>query len=112
MKTARTAARARVAETRGPAQMLAALAFGLILALAAATLTRAEEALIKAHGFAEFGELKYAPGFAHFDYVNPQAPKGGELSISAVGTFRVPSLSFNRLICSPWSRPLSSRSSR
>ncbi|MFW8595443.1 extracellular solute-binding protein [Cribrihabitans neustonicus] len=61
--------------------------FGLILALAAATLARAEEAIIKAHGFAEFGELKYPEGFAHFDYVNPDAPKGGELSVSAVGTF-------------------------
>jgi len=27
------------------------------------------------------GELKYPPGFAHFDYVNPQAPKGGELRL-------------------------------
>jgi microcin C transport system substrate-binding protein len=26
-----------------------------------------------------WGDLKYPPGFAHFDYVNPQAPKGGEL---------------------------------
>lgn len=48
---------------------------------------RAEETVIKSHGFAEFGELKYAEGFAHFDYVNPEAPKGGEMSLSAVGTF-------------------------
>ena len=26
-------------------------------------------------------DLKYPPGFAHFDYVNPQAPKGGELRL-------------------------------
>lgn len=32
-----------------------------------------------AHGYALWGELKYPAGFAHFDYVNPQAPKGGEL---------------------------------
>jgi microcin C transport system substrate-binding protein len=32
-----------------------------------------------AHGYALWGELKYPPGFAHFDYVNPDAPKGGEL---------------------------------
>ncbi|WP_323781802.1 ABC transporter substrate-binding protein, partial [Leisingera sp.] len=74
-----------------PLQAAAALAqalfLGLILTVAAATLARAEDALIKAHGFAEFGALKYPEGFAHFDYVNPQAPKGGELSISAVGTF-------------------------
>lgn len=31
-----------------------------------------------AHGYAVFGELKYGPDFSHFDYVNPDAPKGGE----------------------------------
>jgi len=34
-----------------------------------------------AHGYALWGELKYPPGFTHFDYVNPQAPKGGELRL-------------------------------
>jgi microcin C transport system substrate-binding protein len=29
------------------------------------------------HGLSAFGELKYAPNFTHFGYVNPQAPKGG-----------------------------------
>ncbi|KIC37034.1 peptide ABC transporter substrate-binding protein [Leisingera sp. ANG-M7] len=77
----------RAKDRVNPLQAAAALALGLILALAAATLARAEEAIIKAHGFAEFGELKYPQGFDHFDYVNPDAPKGGELSISAVGTF-------------------------
>ncbi|MFN4229549.1 ABC transporter substrate-binding protein, partial [Parvibaculum sp.] len=32
------------------------------------------------HGMSIFGELKYAPDFAHFDYVNPNAPKGGSFS--------------------------------
>jgi microcin C transport system substrate-binding protein len=32
-----------------------------------------------AHGYALWGDLKYPPGFAHFDYVNVDAPKGGEL---------------------------------
>jgi microcin C transport system substrate-binding protein len=32
-----------------------------------------------AHGYALWDDLKYPPGFAHFDYVNPDAPKGGEL---------------------------------
>ena len=36
-----------------------------------------------APGYAVWGEFKYAPGFAHFDYVNPNAPKGGELSLVA-----------------------------
>ncbi|MGB4061938.1 MAG: extracellular solute-binding protein [Burkholderiaceae bacterium] len=34
-----------------------------------------------AHGYALWGELKYPPGFTHFDYVNPQAPKGGEMRL-------------------------------
>jgi microcin C transport system substrate-binding protein len=33
------------------------------------------------HGLSSFGELKYAPDFPHFDYVNPKAPKGGALAI-------------------------------
>ncbi|MBA4501990.1 ABC transporter substrate-binding protein [Marinobacterium sp. 3-1745] len=33
------------------------------------------------------GELKYPADFQHFDYVNPQAPKGGRLRESAIGTF-------------------------
>ena len=34
-----------------------------------------------AHGYALWGDLKYPPGFANFDYVNPGAPKGGELRL-------------------------------
>ena len=34
-----------------------------------------------AHGYALWGELKYPDGFTHFDYVNPAAPKGGELRL-------------------------------
>jgi microcin C transport system substrate-binding protein len=32
-----------------------------------------------AHAYAQFGDVKYPPGFANFSYVNPQAPKGGEI---------------------------------
>ena len=34
-----------------------------------------------AHGYALWGDLKYGPDFAHFDYVNRAAPKGGELRL-------------------------------
>lgn len=34
------------------------------------------------HGLSAFGELKYAPGFTHFDYANPDAPKGGTFNFS------------------------------
>ncbi len=32
-----------------------------------------------AHAYAQFGDIKYPPGFTHFAYVNPDAPKGGEI---------------------------------
>ncbi|MDB5868478.1 MAG: extracellular solute-binding protein family 5 [Polaromonas sp.] len=32
-----------------------------------------------AHAYAQFGDIKYPAGFTHFGYVNPQAPKGGEI---------------------------------
>ena len=40
-----------------------------------------------AHGLSLFGDLKYGPGFAHFDYVEPNAPKGGRLHLATVGTY-------------------------
>lgn len=37
------------------------------------------------HGLSTFGDLKYPKEFAHFDYVNPDAPKGGRLATMGVG---------------------------
>src|SRR5262245_45137766 len=39
------------------------------------------------HSLSLFDEIKYPPGFKHFEYVNPQAPKGGAVRLIAVGTF-------------------------
>ena len=39
------------------------------------------------HAYSLWGDIKYPAGFAHFDYVNPNAPKGGELV--AVSNLRV-----------------------
>lgn len=39
---------------------------------------------VQSHGLSAFGHLKYGADFPHFDYVNPQAPKQGALSL--VGT--------------------------
>ncbi len=39
------------------------------------------------HGIATHGQLKYPDGFTHFDYVNPDAPKGGEVTLSSLGGF-------------------------
>ena len=35
---------------------------------------------IESHGLSAFGDLAYPPDFAHFSYVNPDAPKGGKFS--------------------------------
>jgi len=40
-----------------------------------------------AHGLAMNGQPKYGPGFTHFDYANPDAPKGGRVRLAATGTF-------------------------
>jgi microcin C transport system substrate-binding protein len=56
--------------------------YALTLILASAGLVVASLPAISAerHGLSIFGELKYPADFAHFDYVNPDAPKGGKVS--------------------------------
>ncbi|WP_068826804.1 extracellular solute-binding protein [Pseudomonas sp. BMS12] len=44
-------------------------------------------AVVESHGYAQFGTLKYPASFTHFDWVNPDAPKGGTLRVMAYGTF-------------------------
>ena len=39
------------------------------------------------HGSVLLDEPKYPAGFKHFDYVNPNAPKGGLVRLGAQGTF-------------------------
>ncbi|NBW54768.1 MAG: ABC transporter substrate-binding protein [Betaproteobacteria bacterium] len=34
-----------------------------------------------AHAYAQFGDIKYPEGFSHFSYVNPVAPKGGDIAM-------------------------------
>jgi len=58
-----------------------------VLALAACTVAARAETIIKSHGISTFGELKYPADFPHLDYVNPDAPKGGEISEWAFGSF-------------------------
>ena len=51
----------------------------------------------RSHGLSTFGDLKYPQGFTHFDYVNPDAPKGGHLS--TIGIFAIQTFdSFNPFI--------------
>ncbi|OWU73707.1 peptide ABC transporter substrate-binding protein [Marinibacterium profundimaris] len=43
--------------------------------------------MIESHGYSFYGDLKYPADFEHYDYVNPDAPKGGEISFAQLGTF-------------------------
>lgn len=72
---------------------------GLVLALLISVIAKPKRASAaqKVHGLSAFGELKYAPDFKHFSYVNPKAPKGGKLSM--IGTAGLTTFnSFNAFI--------------
>ncbi len=62
---------------------LPTLAFALCLFASAALASDP----VPRHGLSVFGNLKYAEGFAHFDYVNPDAPKGGSIKVTGLETF-------------------------
>lgn len=47
----------------------------------------AADAVTTSHGIAMHGDLKYPAGFKHFDYVNPDAPRGGSVRLGARGGF-------------------------
>ncbi|BDH45157.1 ABC transporter substrate-binding protein [Salmonella enterica subsp. enterica serovar Choleraesuis] len=64
------------------------LARFLALIITALPVLLAEAAPIEeSYAFAVLGEPKYAIDSDHFDYVNPAAPKGGAITLSAIGTF-------------------------
>ncbi len=48
-----------------------------LLALSLPGAALSEDGTTRSHGISAFGDLKYPPDFKHFDYVNPDAPKGG-----------------------------------
>ncbi|MFQ5897655.1 MAG: extracellular solute-binding protein [Candidatus Methylomirabilia bacterium] len=47
----------------------------------------AEPKITVGHGLSMYGDLKYGPDFTHFEYANPNAPKGGDVRLAAIGTF-------------------------
>jgi microcin C transport system substrate-binding protein len=67
------------------------------LALGLAAILSSSAAAQPRHGASIFGDLKYGPEFSHFDYVNPDAPKGGKLT--TIGTAGITTFdSFNGYI--------------
>lgn len=63
---------------------LLALAAFLALFLNAFTLSAQD---MRHHAISLIGKPKYPANFTHFDYVNPNAPKGGKVRLSAIGSF-------------------------
>ncbi|WP_290525292.1 extracellular solute-binding protein [Alcanivorax sp.] len=60
----------------------------LCLCLSLSALAQAEQSgITRSHGYHPFGDLKYPADFQHFDYVNPDAPKGGSITLFGNGTF-------------------------
>ena len=74
----------KVYEMKTIVKLFAAFCGGMWLSLSPLA---AQDTIIKSHGISTFGDLKYGPDFKHFDYVNPNAPKGGEFSTWGFGTF-------------------------
>src|SRR5215472_6955237 len=72
---------ARPLNVLAPALLLAALA------LACPTPVRADTPVKTLYSISLLGQPKYPDDFKHFDYVNPDAPKGGELKRAAIGGF-------------------------
>ncbi|WP_233416717.1 extracellular solute-binding protein [Halovulum marinum] len=74
-----------VTDTRPAGLTARAVALPLLAAaLLVAAPVRGQEA-ITSHGISAFGELKYGPEFPYFDYVNPDAPKGGRMTFRGTG---------------------------
>ena len=63
------------------------LAGVLAVALTAAAPAGPVPAAGPGHGLSIHGDLKYGPGFPHFAYVDPAAPRGGDVRLAATGTF-------------------------
>jgi microcin C transport system substrate-binding protein len=59
--------------------------FVLLLSLISSSVMAQE--IHESYAFSVLGEPKYDVDFNHFDYVNPAAPKGGSITLSAIGTF-------------------------
>jgi len=82
--------RAHAAGGAGPSALVRpALATLLALAWLAGPAGAQEADWVRSHGITTFagGDLKYDADFEHLDYVNPEAPKGGEMSIWAFGGY-------------------------
>ncbi len=77
-------ARSRVSDRKG---LLWAGTGLLVVALGVHQVQAQDQTVIVSHGISTFGTLKYPADFAHLDYVNPDAPRGGEIAELDYGSF-------------------------
>jgi len=63
------------------------IAISILWSLAPAHAAEPEEVVHKSHAIAMHGDPKYAADFRHFDYVNPNAPKAGEMVLGDNGNW-------------------------
>lgn len=83
---------------RLPLSRRSLLALTAAAGVSAALPLRAQKASGERHGLSAFGDLKYPPNFPHFEYVNPDAPKGGAFSqIGSTAQFNQNLETFNSL---------------
>ncbi len=90
MTSSRARTRAHSLPDQAPLWTLPLTGLLLVLLAALARPALSEEHVITSHGISVFGDLKYGPDYPHFDYVNPDAPKGGTMRFvgtGASGTF-------------------------
>ena len=59
----------------------------IFLTLFLLEISRSPVSGVPSHGLSRYGNLKYPPNFKNFDYVNPEAPKGGDLCVAVLGNF-------------------------
>lgn len=74
-------------DRRGALRLMGGSALAIGAASAGKFAAADDHEIIRSHGYSFFGDLKYPADYTHFDYVNPDAPKGGEIITSARGTF-------------------------
>jgi len=72
--------------------LLGSVVFVAAAGVAGALFADSHEEITVSHAYSNFGEVKYPADFPHLDYVNPDAPKGGEIAQWSQGNFD----SFNR----------------
>ena len=65
---------------------LKAAGAGALVAFATRPFDALADDAVETHGLSSFGDLALPPDFAHFTYVNPDAPTGGLLSLQITGT--------------------------